>query len=174
MFEVLGIIFLLAVLILWFPYIKSSQKFGAPFVPTETGLVERVMELGKVKKGDVFYELGSGDGRMIIAAALRGAKAYGVEIDRLRVWYSRAWLWFLRLKNAQIIKKDFFKTDLSMADIVFLFLLPETMEKIKPKLKKELKPGARIVSYGFTFKDWEPVKIDSHKGLYGFLYLYKK
>ena len=124
-------------------------------------MVERVMKLAGLKKGQVFYDLGSGDGRLVIAAALRGAKAYGVEIDCLRVWYSRFFIWLWRLSgNAKIMDKNFFEVDLSKADVVSVFLLQETNQKMKDKLKKELKKGAKVISCTFTFDGWKPVETD--------------
>lgn len=173
MLETIGLIFLGLIALLWFPYIMYTSKNGAPFVTMEPGVVERVMKLAAVKKGDVFYDLGSGDGRLVIAAALRGAKAYGVEIDWLRVFYSRLWIFWLRLKNAQIIRKNFFKTDLSRADIVCLYLIQETNEKIQDKLERELKKGTKVISVAFTFPGWQPIKIDPRGTIYGPIYLYK-
>ena len=110
---------------------------------------------------------------MVIAAALRGSKASSGEIDWLRVLYSRFWIKLLRFfQNAQIIRKDFFKVDLSKADIVNLFLLQKTNQKLKNKLEKELKPEAKIISYGFTFDGWKPEKISSQEGQFSSIYLY--
>lgn len=173
MFEIIGIAALIILALLWFPYISKTTKKGAPFVAMEPTVVERVMKLAKVKKGDVFYDLGSGDGRLVIAAALKGAKAYGVEIDRLRVLYSQLWLKLLGLSNdTEIIREDFFKIDMSRADVVCLFLLQDTNQKLKSKLAKQLKPGTRIISYGFTLEDWQPEKIKIKDGQYDPIYLY--
>lgn len=148
---------------------------GAPFVPTDPVFVERVMELATLKPGDVFYDLGSGDGRLVIAAALRGAIAYGIEIDFLRYWYSRSWIKLLRLdQTAKIIRENFFDINLSHADVVCLFLLQETNEKLEKKLEKELKPGTRVVSIAFRFPHWQPVKIDPIETAYGPIYLYSR
>ena len=175
MLEILGLILIAVFAILWVPYIMRTKKFGAPFVPMEPDVVGRVMEIAQVKKGDIFYDLGSGDGRLVIAAALRGAKAYGVEIDFLRVLYSRLWVYFLRLhKNAEIVHQDLFKVNLSKANIVFLYLLEETNEKLKNKLKKELKKGTRIVATGFPIPGWKLVKIEPKGTIFGPIYLYKR
>lgn len=173
MFEVTGIILLALIFFGWDIYIRRTDKHGAPFVPLEPDVVESALRMAKVKKGDVFYELGSGDGRLVIAAALRGAKAVGVELSWTRVIYSRFWIFLLRLqKNAKIIHKNFFDINLSDADVVCLFLLQETNEKIQNKLKKELKKGTRVVSVAFTFPNWEPEAIDLNGPIYGPIYLY--
>lgn len=173
MFEILGIIFLILLFFGWFPYVMQTNKHGAPFVPMEPEVIEHVMNLLKLKKEEVFYELGSGDGRVVIAAALRGATAKGVEIDFLRVWYSRIWIYLLRLqKHTNIIKKNFFEVDLKDADALYVYLLPETNQKLEKKLEKELKKGTRIVSAGFEFPNWKPVAIDPRGPIYGPLHLY--
>lgn len=152
----------------------KTTKHGAPFVGMDPDVVPRVMSIAEVKNGEIFYELGSGDGRLVIAAAMRGAKAIGVEIDTLRVWYSRIWIKLLRLSShAQILHQNIFDTDLSDANVVCLYLLPETNEKIQSKLKRELKPRTRVVSVAFTFPGWKVEKIDPRGTIYGPIYLYK-
>ena len=175
MWETTGALFLLGSFLLWSLYVRRTTRIGAPFVPSELRTVESIVRLAEIQKGDVFYELGSGDGRIVIAAGLRGAQAYGVEIDPLRVWYSRLWIKLLKLdQNAQIIHKNFFKVNLSKAKVVCLFLLPETNEKLTKKLKKELKKGAKVISYAFPLIDWEPAYIDPFGGYFGPIFVYKK
>lgn len=152
----------------------KTTKNGAPFVPLEPEVVEEVMKLAEIKQEDVFYDLGSGNGRLVIAAALRGVKeSYGVEVDRFRVIYSRLWLKFLHLKNAKILKKDIFETDLSNADVITLYLLPGTNNRLAEKFKKELKKGTRVVSVAFSLPGLKPVKISPKGPIYGPVYLYK-
>ena len=170
MFEV---IFLAAGLLILLPYLLVCQK-DAPFVPLEPEIVGEVMRLAEIKKDDIFYDLGSGDGRLVIAAALRGAReAYGVELSPLRVAYSKLWLKFLRLKNAHIIKEDIFKVDLSRATVVSLYLLQETNDKLVEKLKRELKPKARVISIAFTLPGFKLLKVSPKGPIYGPVYLYK-
>lgn len=176
MFEIFFPLFLVALYLL----IKLSQDrnkttpFGAPWVPLEPHIVNRVMEMAEVKPGDIFYDLGSGDGRVVIAAASLGAKAFGIEINLFRVWYSRFCIFLFGLfGRAKIIQKNIFDIDLSKADIVFIYLLQETNEKIFPKFVKELHPGTRVLSPAFTFPEWKPVKIDPNGTMYGPLHLYR-
>ena len=125
----------------------------APFIPTKISRIKKLLKQVPLKN-KTFYELGSGDGRVVIEAAKIGAIAYGIEQSLLRVLYSR----FKATKNAHFIHGDIFKQDLSKADVVFIFLLPKGVEKLKPKLKKELKKGTIIITQTFHFKDWKPYK----------------
>ena len=167
------------VLVALFLIIKKSQEYnrtyedGAPFVPLEPEVVESMMNLADIKSGDIFYDLGSGDGRLVIAAALRGAKAYGIEIDPFRVLYSRICIFVFGLsRRAKIIQKDMFSVDLSNADVITTYLLQETNEKLFPKFINELKEGTRIVSGAFTYPKLKPIIIDENGPIYGPLYLY--
>lgn len=147
---------------------------GAPWVPLEHDVIERILDLAQVKKGDIFYDLGSGDGRVAIAAGLRGARAYGVEIDTWRVWYSRFWVLLFGLPyKVTILHKDIFETDISKADVVTAYLLQETNDKLERKLKKELKDSARVVGVAFEFPHLKQIKVDPNGPIYGPLYLYK-
>lgn len=175
MFEFVFVTILFSLLILS----KLAQRrnhttcFGAPFVPLEPDVVDRIMNLSRIGRGDIYFDLGSGDGRLVIAAALRGAKAYGVEIDPFRVWYSRLCIFLLGLGGrAKIIHKNIFEIDLSKADAVTTYLLQETNDKLFEKLDKELKPRARVVSAAFSFSKWNPEIIDPNGPIYGPLYLY--
>ncbi len=176
MIEILALIALVMIVFFWEPYIGRTTKLGAPFVPAEPEVVARIIKLAQIKKGQIFYDLGSGDGRLVIYAAMQGAKAYGVEIDRLRVFYSRLWIKFLGLsQKAQIIQKNFFEVDLSEADVVCLFLLQETNQKLKEKIKREVKKGALVISYAFTFENWKPKLADPNPGsIYGPIFVYQK
>lgn len=173
-FEIFGVFLVLAIIFLWYPYIMKTGKDGAPYVGMDPDVVQRVVDMAEVKPGDIFYDLGSGDGRVVVAAALRGATAYGVEIDKPRIWYSRAWIWLMRLSSrAHIIEKNIFDVDYSNATVMCLYLLQETNEKIQAKLEKELKPGTRVVSVAFDFPDWKLVKLDPRGTIYGPIHLYK-
>ena len=124
-------------------------------------------QVADVKKDDIVYDLRSGDGKIVIAAAKLGAKTIGVEIDPIRILISRIQIKLKGLDNrAKIIQGNFFRTDIRNADFVTLFLLSKTMEKIENKLRKELRKGARVVSYRFVFKNWKPVKVDRENKIY--------
>jgi predicted RNA methylase len=167
------------ILIIFLLVIKKSQERnrttpdGAPWVPLEPFVIQNIMDMVKIKKGDIFYDLGSGDGRVVIAAAIRGAKAYGVEIDPFRVWYSRICIFLFGLTGrAKIIHQDIFKVNLSNANIVHTYLLQETNEKLFPKFEKELKENTKIISSAFTYPKLKPTIINPNGPIYGPLYLY--
>jgi SAM-dependent methyltransferase len=127
------------------------------FVPTPEPVVEKMLELARVGPQDVVYDLGCGDGRIVIAAARRGArKAVGIDIDPNRVQEAEA-----NAKHAgvagrvQFVEGDLFETNLSDATVVTLYLLPDLNLKLRPKLL-QLKPGTRIVSHAFDMGDWKP------------------
>lgn len=126
------------------------------FIPTPSKNLDLIMQLGEVKQGTNFFDLGSGDGRMVIKAAELGALATGVEINPFLIWYSQMTIKKKGLENnAKIIQKDFFKIDLSSADVVFTYLLPSLMKDFSQKFYDELKPGAKIISQGFSLPGWE-------------------
>ena len=171
-------IILLAVFFLFFLWkliTHNSSYLSAPYVGTESKIVKRMLSIADLKEDDILYDLGSGDGRIIVSTALKGSKAVGVEIDPLKVLYSRIFIKLLRLDDrAKIIRGSFFETDLSKASVVTLFLLQETNQKLKSKLKKELKKGARVISYSFTIDGWRPQKTYLNSdSIWGPIYLYK-
>lgn len=135
---------------------------AAPFVPTRQRDVERMLRLADLKTGQTVYDLGAGDGRFVVTAAKRyGAVATGFEISVLPYLVAK---WRLRRANlgskAQMKFQDFFKLDLSEADVIVCFLTPNAMKKLGPKLARELRPGARVVSYAFTIPGWTAILKD--------------
>jgi precorrin-6B methylase 2 len=141
---------------------KKDQKPDVIFVPTPEEVVDKMLELAKVKEGDVVYDLGCGDGRIVIAAAKKyKAKAIGYDIDPERVKDSKE-----NVKKAgaaveklvTIEQKDIFTLDLSGANVITLYLLPELNVKLIPQLEK-LKPGSRIVSHAFDMKGVKPKEV---------------
>ena len=127
------------------------------FVPTPNDVVEKMLELADVKKGDVLYDLGCGDGRIVVAAAKQfGCRAVGYDIDPQRVKESLENVKKSQMeKLVKIQQRDIFTLDLSPANVVTLYLLPELNVKLIPQLKK-LKPGSRIVSHDFRMKGIRP------------------
>jgi predicted RNA methylase len=143
-----------------------THFIGGEWVPTPQRIVDKMLELARVKKSDIVYDLGAGDGKIVISAAKLGAKSTGIEIDPIRVLMGKAKLRLNRLNNAEIKLGNLYKVDLKNVTVVTLFLLPKTMQKIERKLRKELKKGSRIVSHKFAFKNWKPVKVDQENKIY--------
>jgi len=138
----------------------ESKKI-VPFVPTPQDVVERMLELVQVKKGDVVYDLGSGDGRIVITAAKKyGVKAVGFEIDPELVRQSRESIKKEKVENlAEIRQQDIRTVDLSPATVVTMYLLPDVNLMLRPNLWKQLKPGSRVVSHDFDIADWKAEKV---------------
>ncbi len=155
----------------------SNIERVVPFVPTPMEIVEKMLVMAKVDKTDVVYDLGSGDGRVVIMAAKKfGARAVGVELDPKLYEDSSKKVADLGLSDrAKILYGNFFDTNVHPATVVTLYLLTVVNERLRPKLEKELRPGARIVSHDFEVRGWTPDKIDkvtSDNGISHTLYLY--
>ncbi len=131
-----------------------------PFVPTPTDVVDKMLELAEVKKGDVVYDLGSGDGRIVIRAAQKyGVRAVGIEMDRLLLDKARKDAKAAGVSHlVEFRAEDAMKVDLTKATVVTLYMLPWFNEAMKPSFKKYLQPGARIVAHDFAIEGWEPDK----------------
>jgi SAM-dependent methyltransferase len=152
--------FLLALLVL------GSQKPAtnlAPYVPTPPEVVDRMLSLAKVGPKDVVYDLGCGDGRIVIAAAKKyGARGVGVDIDPVRINESLANARKAGVEKLVTFKlQDAMQTDVSDATVVTLYLLSFANVQLRPILEKQLKPGARIVSHNFGMGNWDPDHVDS-------------
>ncbi|HEY8553992.1 MAG TPA: class I SAM-dependent methyltransferase [Burkholderiales bacterium] len=131
-----------------------------PFVPTPQPVVEAMLELAEIDKNDVVYDLGSGDGRIVITAAKKyGARGVGVDIDPERIAEGRENARAAGVEDkVKFIEGDLFQVDLRPATAVTLYLLPDVNLKLRPKLLKELRPGTPVVSHSFSMGDWEPEK----------------
>lgn len=141
----------------------QSPSLDVPFVPTPQPVVERMLELANIKKGDTLYDLGSGDGRIVIAAARQyGARAIGIDLDPARIREARDNAEKAGVaKQVRFIAGDLFKADLSDADVVTLYLLNSINRDLRPQLWKQLKVGARVVSHAFDMGEaWPPEKTE--------------
>ncbi len=134
----------------------------APYYPTPMTVVERMLKLGELKPGEKMFDLGSGDGRIVIMAAKKfKADATGVEFDGVLHRKSSKEIKRLKLdKSARIIFGDIFEQDYSQAGVVTVYLLPGSNDKLRPMLEKQLRKGTRIVSHDFEFSDWKPMKTE--------------
>ena len=130
------------------------------FVPTPQTVVDEMLKVTNVRKGDVLYDLGSGDGRIVIAAAKRfGVRGIGIDIDPQRIAEANENARKEGVAHLVTFKQaDLFATDISEATVVTLYLLPRLNVKLRPKLFAELKNGTRIVSHAFDMAEWEPEK----------------
>jgi len=160
---------------------QSDGDKLAPYYPTPETIVEKMLQLGGLRAGEKMFDLGSGDGRIVILAAQKfHAEAVGVELDQDLSRRSMARIEKLGLtKTARIINGDLLKQDYASADLVTVYLLPDSIEnKVLPLLDKQLKKGARVVAHDFEFKSWTPEKVeniaDDGEGRSHTLYLYRK
>ena len=147
---------------------QEEGELEVPYVPTPENVVAKMLELANVKKADVLYDLGSGDGRIVVTAARKyGVHAVGYDLNPERIQEANE-----NAKKAGVTgqvefrQKDLFTADLHEASVVTLYLLPSVNLKLRPKLFQELKPGSRVVSHDFDMGDWAPdktVDLDGHK-----------
>lgn len=151
MFLEVILLFLIIFLLLILSMIWPPDSPWSPWWQVGNHKIRESLKLAKVTKKDIIYDLGSGTGRVLIIAAKEfGARGVGVEIDPLRVFISTLMIRIIRVSDKVTIKwKNFFEEDLSGATVVFLYLVPKTLNRLLPKLKKELKKGTRIVSYKY-------------------------
>ena len=160
---------------------SSDAEKLAPYYPTPETIVEKMLLLGGLKPGEKIFDLGSGDGRIVIIAAQKfHANAVGVELDKDLAKRSADKILKLGLdKSAHIISGDLLKQNYSSADLVTVYLLPDAVNnKVQPLLDRQLKKGARIVAKDFDFRNWTPEKVeniaDDGEGRSHTLYLYRK
>ena len=140
---------------------QEPLKTDVIYVPTPQGVVEEMLRVAGVKKGDVLYDLGSGDGRIPITAAKKyGIRAVGIDIDpeRIREANENARKNGVQ-KLVQFRQQDLFAADFREASVVTLYLLPDLNLKLLPRLQAQLKPGTRVVSHQFDMGDWRPDKV---------------
>jgi ubiquinone/menaquinone biosynthesis C-methylase UbiE len=155
---------------------QTPPHLDVPYVPSPNPVVEGMLKLAGVKSGDTVYDLGCGDGRIVITAAKTyGAKGVGVDINPERIEEARS-----NAKSAKVEDKvkfeenDLFKANIANATVVTLYLLPDVNVRLKPKLLKELKPGTRIVSHSFDMGDWKPEKDELIEGRHIYLWTVPK
>jgi cyclopropane fatty-acyl-phospholipid synthase-like methyltransferase len=134
----------------------------APYVPSPQNVVELMLMTSGLKPGETLYDLGSGDGRIVITAARKyGVKAVGVEISERLVRTANENIKRAGVEaRARIIQGHLLDIDLSEADVVTLYLLTSSNDQLRPNLEKYLKPGARVVSHDFQIRGWKPVKVE--------------
>jgi len=141
----------------------SANLFIAPFVATPLPVVKQMLTLAQLRPGEILFDLGCGDGRVVIMAAQEfGARGVGVEMREDLVKQALGKVSELGLEGrVKIVQSDMFKVDLAQADVVTLYLTTSANDKVKPKLESELKSGVRVVSHDYEILGWRPVKIDN-------------
>lgn len=152
-----GLYAVIVMIVILIPTIYALIR-GAPFVPTPLRAVEVMLKEAKIKKGEKIYDIGCGDGRMVYLAAKKyKADAVGLEISPIVYVLARI-RHFLWRSKAKVLFRDFKHYDLSDADVIVCYLLPETLAHLQEKLDKDLKKGTRIISYAFPIGDWKVEK----------------
>ena len=150
-----------------FVWSSPAQDFGsedlAPYIPSPQVVVERMLEAARIRPGEIVYDLGSGDGRIVITAAQKfKANAVGIEISDVLCKSTLKKVNGLGLASqVQIINGNALKVDLSPADVVTLYLLTSSNARLKPNLEKYLKPTARVVSLNFGMPGWKPARVET-------------
>ena len=148
-----------------------AQQFGpaeslAPYIPTPESVVDRMLESAHLKAGETLYDLGSGDGRVLIAAAQKyGAKAVGIELNADLCRKAEQEIKSLGLEDrVRVMHASALRADLSSADVVTMAFLTDSNERMRPHLEKSLRPGTRVISSEFPVKGWKPVEVDRIQG----------
>lgn len=139
---------------------KETKPLDVPYVPTHESLVDEMLAMARVGKNDVLYDLGSGDGRIVITAARKfGTRGVGYDLDPERIKEARD-----NARRAGVVdrvrfeQQDIFTAKIADATVVTMYLLPDVNLKLRPKLFAELKPGTRIVSHNYDLGDWQPLQ----------------
>jgi predicted O-methyltransferase YrrM len=148
------------------PAQQTLRQPDVIYVPTRQAVVDAMLKVANVKAGDVVYDLGSGDGRIVVTAAKLGARGIGIDIDPQRVKEANENVTRAGVGDrVKILNQDLFTTDISDANVVMLYLLPTLNLRLRPTLWKTLKPGTRIVSHDFDMgPDWKPEQTLSVEG----------
>ncbi len=160
------ILFLQLLLAVYFFYTLVAIFKGAAPIPSRRSTVTAMMRLAEIVPGQKLYDLGSGDGRVLFAAAKQGANCTGFEINPFLFWYTRIRAWLKRAKSVRVLRSDFWENPINDADVVTVYLVPSAMARLQTKAKAEMRPGAKIIAAVYPFPDWPPVKQDGKAYLY--------
>jgi len=150
----------------------AEPEYDVPFVPTPHTLVQKMLDLAQVVATDYLIDLGCGDGRIAVAAAQRGARALGVDLNPLRIQEAAAAARIAEVESRVVFRRqDLFRTPIYEATVVALYLLPDINLRLRPRLLTELRPGSRIVSHAFDMGDWRPEAEETLDGRRAFLWI---
>lgn len=166
----------LAALPLFGQSVKIAPQNLAPFVTSPVAVIERMLMIADLKPGETLFDLGCGDGRILVAAGQKfGAKAVGVELNERYANMARENLRKANLSDAKVLQGNMLDVDFSSADVVTLYLLTMSNDLLRPKLEQQLKPGTRVVSLDYQIRGWKPVRVEkteAHHRRYT-MYLYE-
>ncbi len=152
---------------IFYVYMLFGFARGAPFVPSSHAVVRDMIALAHIQKGERVYDLGSGDGRILIAAARVGGVARGWEIHPMLVWLTRFKAWRQGVADeVHVEEQSYWPADISAADVVMVYLITGRMRELKEKLICETRPGTRVVSHAFKIPGWEPSAVRGEARLY--------
>jgi SAM-dependent methyltransferase len=150
----------------------AEPEYDVPYVPTPPELGEKMLDLAQVTASDFLIDLGCGDGRIALAAARRGARALGVDIDPERIQQAVAAARFAQMESRVVFRRqDLFRTSIYEASVIALYLLPAINLALRPRLLTELRPGSRVVSHAFRMGDWQPDGEEELDGRHIFLWI---
>jgi cyclopropane fatty-acyl-phospholipid synthase-like methyltransferase len=172
---VLALLFLFIVLLFCFfllqlitlPFYLFAQTQGAFYAPIADPIMSKMLDLAHLKPGQKLLDLGSGDGKIVIAAAQRGIEAHGYEVNPLLVWQSRRNIKRAKLTHRAFVHwQNFWNVPLSDFDTITVYGIGYMMKRLEKKAQSELKSGSQIISYFFTFPNWKPTKKEKHIFIY--------
>jgi len=147
--------------------VVAPSFWGGAWSPTPMRVVDGMLDMAQLEDHEILYDLGAGDGRVLFRAAkTRAAQVVGVEIDPFKCGLLKALVWAKGLSSVRILKGDFFRVDLSGADVVFLYLSPVAHDRLREKLERELKTGARVVCYRRVMPGWRAAQVDPSRRLF--------
>src|SRR5690606_11682546 len=152
---------------------QFDSRLDVPFVPTREEVVQSMLDMAEVEEGDLLYDLGSGDGRIVITAAKeRGVRGVGIDLDPQRIREARANARQEGVEDkVEFIQGNLFNTDFSKATVVTMYLLPDVNLRLRPRILNELKPGTRVVSHAFDMNEWEPDEKARVEGSYIYMWI---
>jgi len=164
----LGLAFLLLAM-LW---LVVPALYGVPWVPTREARIRRALQIAGLKPGETLYDLGAGDGRVLLMAAKEfGARAVGIEIGPIQWALGVMKIWLSGSRQRVGLRcGNFYRADLSEADVVFVYLTSSQTKRLQDKLERELRPDTRVVSVAADFPDWQPAEVDRE----AVIFLYQK
>lgn len=164
----LALFFALLLLLLgvYFVYTLVAIFKGAAYVPTTHSRVSKLIELASISPGEKLLDLGSGDGRILFAAADQGANCVGIEINPLLCWYSSLLAKLKRIENVSIQRTNFWDAPISDVDILTVYLVPIHLDALKRKVLAEMRSGSRVITSVHHFQEWTPEKSDGDVCLY--------